>query len=139
MPECKEGCGRVARSPGMCSSHYRRWLAGLPLARHPDSGLGAIRGRPGRERGDVPCRKDFLAPYPGPGAIRSLVPDLRSAGTVAQSAPDLGAGSARRGSGGDVGVGQTHRALHAPRVRAADLDRDASADPSAGVVERAGA
>jgi hypothetical protein len=28
MPECKEGCGRVARSRGMCSSHYRRWLAG---------------------------------------------------------------------------------------------------------------
>jgi hypothetical protein len=31
MAECKEGCGRVARSRGMCSSHYRRWLAGLPL------------------------------------------------------------------------------------------------------------
>jgi hypothetical protein len=31
MDLCKEGCGRVARSRGWCSSHYRRWLAGKPL------------------------------------------------------------------------------------------------------------
>jgi hypothetical protein len=31
MALCKEGCGRVARSRGWCSSHYRRWLAGKPL------------------------------------------------------------------------------------------------------------
>jgi hypothetical protein len=31
MALCKEGCGRVARSRGWCSSHYRRWLAGVPL------------------------------------------------------------------------------------------------------------
>jgi hypothetical protein len=31
MAECKKGCGRVARSRGMCSSHYRRWNAGKPL------------------------------------------------------------------------------------------------------------
>jgi hypothetical protein len=31
MAECKQGCGRVARSRGMCSSHYRRWRAGKPL------------------------------------------------------------------------------------------------------------
>jgi hypothetical protein len=31
MAPCKEGCGRTARSRGWCSSHYRRWLAGLPL------------------------------------------------------------------------------------------------------------
>jgi hypothetical protein len=28
---CKEGCGRVARSCGWCSSHYRRWRDGKPL------------------------------------------------------------------------------------------------------------
>jgi hypothetical protein len=28
MAQCKEGCGRVARSRGMCSSHYRRWRTG---------------------------------------------------------------------------------------------------------------
>jgi hypothetical protein len=28
---CKEGCGRVARSRGWCSSHYRLWRAGKPL------------------------------------------------------------------------------------------------------------
>jgi hypothetical protein len=31
MALCKEGCARVARSRGWCSSHYRRWLAGKPL------------------------------------------------------------------------------------------------------------
>ena len=31
MALCKEGCGRVARSRGWCSSHYRRWRAGKPL------------------------------------------------------------------------------------------------------------
>jgi hypothetical protein len=31
MAPCKEGCGRTARSRGMCSSHYRRWRAGKPL------------------------------------------------------------------------------------------------------------
>jgi hypothetical protein len=32
MKLCKlEGCGRIARSRGMCSSHYRRWRAGKPL------------------------------------------------------------------------------------------------------------
>jgi hypothetical protein len=31
MALCKEGCGRLARSRGWCSSHYRRWLAGKPL------------------------------------------------------------------------------------------------------------
>jgi hypothetical protein len=31
MAECKEGCDRVARSRGWCSSHYRRWLTGNPL------------------------------------------------------------------------------------------------------------
>jgi hypothetical protein len=25
MALCREGCGRVARSRGWCSSHYRRW------------------------------------------------------------------------------------------------------------------
>ena len=28
MALCKEGCGRVARSRGWCSSHYRRWRTG---------------------------------------------------------------------------------------------------------------
>jgi hypothetical protein len=28
LAECKEGCGRIARSRGMCSSHYRRWRTG---------------------------------------------------------------------------------------------------------------
>ena len=31
MAECKEGCGRVGRSRGWCSSHYRLWRAGKPL------------------------------------------------------------------------------------------------------------
>jgi hypothetical protein len=31
MAECKEGCGRVARSRGWCSSHYRLWRAGKSL------------------------------------------------------------------------------------------------------------
>jgi hypothetical protein len=31
MAECREGCGRVARSRGWCSSHYRLWRAGKPL------------------------------------------------------------------------------------------------------------
>jgi hypothetical protein len=31
MALCKEGCGRIARSRSMCSSHYRRWRAGKPL------------------------------------------------------------------------------------------------------------
>lgn len=31
MPECNEGCGRVARSHGWCSSHYRLWRVGKPL------------------------------------------------------------------------------------------------------------
>ena len=31
MALCKEGCGRVARSRGWCSSHYRMWRAGKPL------------------------------------------------------------------------------------------------------------
>jgi DNA invertase Pin-like site-specific DNA recombinase len=44
MAECKEGCGRVARSRGMCSSHYRRWPAGL-LA-----GLAELELELGRER-----------------------------------------------------------------------------------------
>jgi hypothetical protein len=28
MALCKEGCGRIARSRGWCSSHYRRWRTG---------------------------------------------------------------------------------------------------------------
>jgi hypothetical protein len=31
MVQCKEGCGRIARSRGWCSSHYRLWRAGKPL------------------------------------------------------------------------------------------------------------
>ena len=53
MAECKEGCGRVARSRGMCSSHYRRWLAGKPL----DT---PIRGYQKYEEG--PDRKPVPAP-----------------------------------------------------------------------------
>ena len=32
MKLCKqEGCGRIARSRGWCSSHYRLWRAGKPI------------------------------------------------------------------------------------------------------------
>jgi hypothetical protein len=31
MALCKEDCGRIARSRGWCSSHYRLWRAGKPL------------------------------------------------------------------------------------------------------------
>ena len=31
MALCKEGCGRIARSRGWCSSHNRLWRAGKPL------------------------------------------------------------------------------------------------------------
>jgi hypothetical protein len=56
MALCKEGCGRVARSRGWCSSHYRRWLAGKPLdtpirgyQRHeegPDGQVITVRASP---------------------------------------------------------------------------------------------
>jgi hypothetical protein len=38
MALCKEGCGRVARSRGWCSSHYRRWRTGrldMPIRGYP--------------------------------------------------------------------------------------------------------
>jgi hypothetical protein len=44
MALCKEGCGRVARSRGWCSSHYRMWLARKPLD-------GPIRGYQRYEEG----------------------------------------------------------------------------------------
>jgi hypothetical protein len=53
MAPCKEGCGRTARSRGMCSSHYRRWRAGKPL----DT---PIRGYQRYEEG--PDGKPVLAP-----------------------------------------------------------------------------
>jgi hypothetical protein len=37
MAECKEGCGRVARSRGMCSSHYRELHQPRPTALRPQS------------------------------------------------------------------------------------------------------
>ena len=53
MALCKEGCGRVARSRGWCSSHYRRWLAGKPL----DTPIRAmIRTVDGPRAGDVKGR-----------------------------------------------------------------------------------
>ena len=56
MAECKEGCGRVARSRGMCSSHYRRWRAGKPL----DT---PIRGYPRYEEGpEGSCRPASTRP-----------------------------------------------------------------------------
>jgi hypothetical protein len=64
MAECKEGCGRVARSRGMCSSHYRRWLAGLPL----DT---TIRGYQRYEEGpDGSCRTASTRPSVAPSHRR---------------------------------------------------------------------
>jgi hypothetical protein len=64
MAECKEGCGRVARSRGMCSSHYRRWLAGLPL----DT---PIRGYQRYEAGpDGSCRPASTRPSRAPCSRR---------------------------------------------------------------------
>ena len=42
MALCKEGCERVARSRGWCSSHCRRWLAGKPLDRRPKCASGGL-------------------------------------------------------------------------------------------------
>jgi hypothetical protein len=64
MAQCKEGCGRVARSRGWCSSHYRRWRAGKPL----DT---PIRGYQRYEEGpDGSCRPASKRPPRAPSQRR---------------------------------------------------------------------
>jgi hypothetical protein len=60
MVQCEEGCGRIARSRGWCSSHYRRWLAGKPL----DTPIrGYQRYEEGPEGRVIPVRAS-RAPFP---------------------------------------------------------------------------
>jgi len=78
MAECKEGCGRVARSRGMCSSHYRRWRAGMPLdtpirgyQRYEGGPDGKVVMVPPERARDAPPRRE--APFAAERALlRSL-------------------------------------------------------------------
>ena len=76
MALCKEGCGRIARSRGWCSSHYRRWRAGLPLdtpirgyQRYEEGPDGKPVRAPTRRTSTPVRRKPFEAEY---ALLRSL-------------------------------------------------------------------
>ena len=70
MALCKEGCGRVARSRGWCSSHYRRWRAGQPLdtpirgyQRYEEGPDGKVVPAIRASRAPSPRRKPFAKEY----------------------------------------------------------------------------